>query len=181
MIVIQTATSMGRGQWAATGTSRTHPAPQAKPWNMWDHISHGHTTWVTENIMHYIFIYDNKSSVPGAGRLTAVYAAPHTCIGERVPWKLSSLPANNRADRRIPQIAEHKSDDCIYYQPSFKDYNVSTPSHPRHRDCTKSVKHASHNHHLIVKRTRIKYIVKKKEAKYLYQCFVLSNPLPHPL
>lgn len=35
----------------------------------------------------------------------------------RVPWKLSWLPENNWADRRIPQIAEHKSDDWIYYQP----------------------------------------------------------------
>lgn len=29
---------------------------------MRDHISHGHTRWATENIMHYIFICDNRSS-----------------------------------------------------------------------------------------------------------------------
>lgn len=67
-----------------------------------------------------------------AGTLKAGYTDPTRAEGERVPWKLSSLPANNWADR-IPQIAEHKSDDWIYYQPSSGLQDLNTASSMPHR------------------------------------------------
>lgn len=144
---------------------------------MWDHISYGHTKWIIENTMHCIFIRDNKSAVPSIWTTKAVHADTYTCIGERVPWKLSSLPANNWADRRIPQIAELKSDDWIYYQPPFGTTISRHQVIHAIRIAKKSSKHGSHNHHLIITHIRSKYILKKSEAKYLYQCFILSKPI----
>lgn len=58
--------------------------------------------------------------------------------------KACLLPANNWADRRIPQIAQPKSDDWIYYQPPFGPM-VSQPSHPCFMERTTLTK----SHHTI--------------------------------
>lgn len=73
------------------------------------------------------------------------------------PEKISLLPAYNWTDRRIPQIAEQKSDDWIYYQPSFE---ITVPQHQVIL-ATSSTKHASHILHPTVKHIRSQYILKK--------------------
>lgn len=85
---------------------------------------------------------------------------------------LSWLPENNWADRRIPQIAEHKSDDWIYYQPPLGT-TMSQHRVTRATWVAKNLPNMHHtNHQLTAKRATIKYMLQK------YQCFIRPKPLP---
>lgn len=138
---------------------------------------------ITENTVRHIFISDNRASDPAAGTLKAVPAAPHTPHTHR--WK-SSLKALSAPCKRLSRQKNSTNSRAQVrwlniLSASFRDYNISTLSPLCSTGCKKSAKYASHNHHLMVKRTWIKYILKRQEADYLHPRFLLPKSIPGAL
>lgn len=159
--LLSVSPSMGTEVLATTGVSRTHahwPKEGLGAHFIWTHEIHNgkqhvwyfHLCWQVSILQLYI----NSSST---GRASPMHRW-------KTSWKLSLLPANNWADRGIPEIAELKSDDCIYYQAS-SGATISQPSPPCSVACQTLTKHASDNRYLTVKSTRMKCILKKEEAR----------------
>lgn len=114
---------MGRGQLAAAN-SGTHSLSK---WSLWGR------KWPTRHPMHHFHLWQQALG-PGSWDITSSACRSWQSTGASF-LKARLLPANNWADRRIPQIAQHKSDDWIYYQPSFGSM-VSQQSHPFYMERT---------------------------------------------
>lgn len=158
--LLSVSPSMGVEVLATTGVSRTHahwPKEGLGAHFTWTHeINHGkhhlcylHLRWQV-SILQLLHQEQHRQASPMHRWKTS--------------WTLSLLPANSWADRGIPQIAERKSDDWIYYQPSA-GATISQPSPPCSVACQTLTKHASDDRYLTVESNRMKRILRKEAAR----------------
>lgn len=152
--------SMGIEVLATTGVSRTHTH-----WPKEGLEAHFIRTHEINNGKHHVWYFHLCWQV---SILRLLHQEQHRQASPmhrwKTSWKLSLLPANSWADRGIPQIAERKSDDWIYYQPS-SGATISQPSPPCSVACQTLTKHASDDRYLTVNSTRMKCILKKEEIR----------------
>lgn len=159
--LIQAGTSMGSYQSARQELPELTHTLRVKLWRCGITF---HTDTLNEQKIPRITFSSVTTSLPSsaAGTLNAVHADPHMCLRWKGSLEALLTPSKQLSRQRIPQIAEQKSDDCMYYQPSFgTTISRHCVIHATWIAKKKPAKRAPHDRHLILKHTRIKYIFKK--------------------